>query len=300
MKIMPLNSLEDTTLWKHLKDRGDSISNFLATNLISVCGEASERMKAMPAFAPQYTLHDEAHLLRTTELMSFVLGKMLDVLNPVEITLLILAAHFHDQGMVPDAEEYNVMVELPEFILFRDNWHIDHPNRNEIERQFNNSTLSPEENIRLSIKLAELDSSMITDYLRTSHANRSAEFINAKYANDKRLEIAKVNLSNLLAKLCASHCQSVENLIPSQGFNYDEQIGQFTVNMPFLAIILRLSDILDFDRDRTPDSLCERSTAGPLPIRSERFRECMAKAAVEQQGSASWFLAQSKYRTANT
>ncbi len=255
MKIMPLNSLEDTMLWKHLNACGDSMSNFLAANVLTVCGEASERMKAMPSFAPQHTLHDESHLLRTTELMSLVLGEILDTLNPVEIALLILAAHFHDQGMVPDEEEYRELVELPEFKLYRDNWYIDHPNRQEIERQIQDAALSKEEIRSLADKLAELDSSMFTDYLRTTHAFRSADFIRARYANDKRLEVARVNLSYLLAKLCASHCQNVENLIPSQGFNYDEQIGQFTVNMPFLALVLRLSDILDFDRDRTPDSL---------------------------------------------
>lgn len=252
---MQVNSLEDTVLWKYLKAQGNATSDFLAANVLTVCGEACERMKAMSVFAPQLTLHDQAHLLRTTELMSLVLGKILDVINPVEIALLILAAHFHDQGMVPDEEEYRALVELPEFKLFRDNWYIDHPNRQEIDRQIQDAALSKEEIMRLADKLAELDSLMFTDYLRTTHAVRSAEFIHARYANDKRLEVARVNLSDLLAKLCASHCQNIENLMPSQGFNYDEQIGQFTINMPFLALVLRLSDILDFDRDRTPDSL---------------------------------------------
>jgi hypothetical protein len=35
----------------------------------------------MPTYAPQYTLHDEVHLLNVTELMAKVLGDILEQLN---------------------------------------------------------------------------------------------------------------------------------------------------------------------------------------------------------------------------
>src|SRR6056297_638779 len=55
--------------------------------------------------------------------------------------------------------------------------------------------------------------------------------------------------------LCRSHTIPCEDINPANGFLYDEQVGRFPVNLPFLAVILRLSDILDFDRDRTPEVL---------------------------------------------
>lgn len=255
MKILQLNSLEDTTLWKCLKEQGDTVSSLLSSNLLTICQEACDRAKAVPIFAPQYTLHDERHLFRTTELMALVLSDTLNVLNPVEIAILILAAHFHDQGMVSDPEEYNQLSKMQEFHLFRDNWYLDHPNRNEIYQQLDNPVLSTEERSRLANQLIELDSAMLTDFLRTTHGTRSANFVRSKYGSDIRLEVVGVNLAELIAKLCYSHCEPVDNLTPAKGFNYDEHIGTFTVNMPFLAVILRLADILDFDRDRTPDSL---------------------------------------------
>ena len=59
-------------------------------------------MKSFPSLHPEYTLHDDAHLLRVTQLMGNLIPDTVlrTVLNPVEIALLILSAYFHDQGMV--------------------------------------------------------------------------------------------------------------------------------------------------------------------------------------------------------
>src|SRR5690606_4050384 len=36
---------------------------------------------------------------------------------------------------------------------------------------------------------------------------------------------------------------------------YDEVIATHSVNIAYIALVLRLADIMDFDRDRTPDAL---------------------------------------------
>lgn len=59
----------------------------------------------------------------------------------------------------------------------------------------------------------------------------------------------------MVSRLCLSHARPASDLVPSQGFRYDESLGSHQINMPYLGMILRLADILDFDRDRTPDSL---------------------------------------------
>ena len=105
MPVLQLNSIRDTALWKRLHNgfsgNEAELAQTLALNLVNVCQEASDRMKAFPSFHPEYTLHDEVHLLRVTELMSLILpNEVADQLNPAEIMLLILTAHFHDLGMV--------------------------------------------------------------------------------------------------------------------------------------------------------------------------------------------------------
>lgn len=63
----------------------------------------------------------------------------------------------------------------------------------------------------------------------------------------------QLSLRNEVAKLARSHGESISwvrgNLKPSQTFNND------TVNLQFIAYLLRIADLLDFDFNRVPDSL---------------------------------------------
>ena len=72
--VISLRDLKDTTLWKTLhaasNEKKDSDSEFLTTNLPKICEKASDRIQSMPSLHGQYTLHDETHLLRVTELMA--------------------------------------------------------------------------------------------------------------------------------------------------------------------------------------------------------------------------------------
>ncbi|HEX5719586.1 MAG TPA: hypothetical protein VF179_25725 [Thermoanaerobaculia bacterium] len=257
---MQLNSIRDTTLWKRLKNSFSGyegeLAQTLALNLVSVCQEAYDRMKAFPSLHPEYTLHDEVHLLRVTELMSRILPKeVLDQLNPAEILLLILAAHFHDQGMVLEQPEISVLAGETQFTLFRDNWIISHPNLKEIEQALQERTLSEAEKVRFREIEQELKAALLTDYVRQTHGGRSASFVRATYAKDPRWEIGGTNVAELVARLCLSHVIPSLDLDGAHGFRYDEVVSSYRVNMVYLGLILRLADILDLDRDRTPDTL---------------------------------------------
>lgn len=258
--VISLRDLKDTTLWKKLHDasneKKDSDSAFLTANLPKICEEASDRMKGMPSLHGQYTLHDETHLLRVTELMAKIIPeKVLNKLNSIEIALLILSAYFHDQGMVLDKNELETIKSKPKYIVFRDTWAIEHPNLKEIQIILLDKGLSAQEKDRFRQMEQELFDGMLTDYIRQSHAHRSANFIRSNYSNDSLWEVAGVNLAIYVAKICESHVLPASDLIPEKGFNYDESIGQYKINLSYLSLVLRLADILDFDRDRTPDSL---------------------------------------------
>lgn len=254
-RAIPLSKVEETKLWRALSDHSDANAKAMATNVVSLCEEAADRMKAMYGYAPQYTLHDDRHLLRVTELMALVLGSELDQLNIVELALLILSAFFHDQGMVPLETEISSLEHNEEFRLFKDNWLVEHPNYGETATQMTSAHVDEGRRQTLASRLAELNSATLTDFLRTTHGRRSDEFVRSSYQSDRRLEIQGVALSAILGRLCLSHTLPSDDLTPANGFRYDEQVGRFTVNLPFLAAVLRLADILDFDRDRTPEVL---------------------------------------------
>lgn len=254
-KSISAKKIEDTELWRLLQNSEDGPVKPLITQLPVLCQEASDRMKVMPSTSPLYTLHDETHLLRVTELMALVLGKTKNVLNSVELCLLILSAHFHDQGMVIEDVEYQELSSKPEFLVFRDNWYLEHPNRQEIDSQFNDPHITPDEKSRLALKISEIESAILSDYLRDTHAERSANYVLSKYSGDKRLEVGGINIAQILSLICKSHYLPVNILNPVHGFQYDEQIARYYLNVPYLAVLLRLADILDFDADRTPDVL---------------------------------------------
>lgn len=254
-RIIQATTVKETLLWKVLAKKTTTVGSVLSTNLPSLCEEATDRMKTMYAYAPQYTLHDDRHMLRTTELMAEVLGSGADELNDIELALLILSAFFHDQGMVPLQDEIAHLEQNQDFRLFRDNWLVEHPNYKETATQMASLHSAEDRRRTLAAQLGELDSAMLTDFLRSTHGHRSAEFVRLNHTNDKRLEIQGVNLSSILGRLCHSHTLPCEDLTPARGFRYDEQVGRCSVNLPFPAVVLRLADILDFDRDRTPEVL---------------------------------------------
>lgn len=254
-------SVKDTTLWRHLRNaysgRSDEdVAVSLASNLVPVCAEASNRMKALPSLHNQYTLHDEVHLLRVTELAARLIpNEVLRLLNPVEVALVILAAHFHDQGMIIDATDLVALRQAPDFSLFSDNWALEHPNLGRIRSQLQQSGWSSLERERLKQQERELQDALLTDYIRTQHGSRGQQYVMDRYGTDKRLEVHGVNIAGLAARLCLSHTEPITQLSTDCGCKWDELVGQYSVNMPFVGMILRLADVLDFDRERTPDSL---------------------------------------------
>ncbi len=254
-KVINIESVKDTTLYKELLERKNADTKAFVGNIISLCEEASDRAKQIPQFFSEYTLHDKTHFLRVTELMSYVLGDTLKELNDIEIGLLILSAFYHDQGMLIDETEYNSLESNESFLLFRDNWIIDHANYSEIRKQLESSFISKEERERLAKLIYELDSALLTDFLRESHSQRSHDYVLSTFSKERILSVAGSDISNQLAKICLSHVKSIEWISRSSGLHYDENVGTYKVNTIFLSLVLRLADILDFDSDRTPDVL---------------------------------------------
>lgn len=253
--IYLLSSVYDTSLWKKLDSNKNKNAKILASNIPLLCKEAVKRMELAINYFPEYTLHNKTHLLRVTGIMALILGENLNRLNYVEISLLILAAFFHDIGMVPTEKYYKRLEKDSDFTLFRNRWLVEHQNYNELKQLFLETTTSDGMKETINKRIKEFDRVILMDYLRVKHAEHSGEFFRKQYTKDERLGINHINISDYVAKLCVSHGLAIEDLKPENGFNYDEQISNINVNMPYLAIVLRLADILDFDRERTPDVL---------------------------------------------
>ena len=269
---LPLNTLADTTLWKHLNTgytdtHQKELAAELATHTKSACENAVERIKHFPCFHPEFTLHDERHLVRVAELMALILGEDIKSLNPIEIALLLLSAYYHDQGMVPEAEEWNQIKNSPEFKSSLDRWKIENPNLSTIQRQLDNPRLSDTEKKSLSSKCNQHLDAHRTEYLRMTHGERAEQLVNQLFGGANQLIVNSNDLAPTLGRLCASHVWPASWLTDENGFRVDQAIGTHSINLRFLAVILRLADILDFDRDRTPEALLRTiSLTSPISL----------------------------------
>lgn len=254
-RVINIQCLENTTLYKELVARNNKDTIAIIANLVEVCDEASNRAKLCPVFFTEYTLHDQTHFVRVTELMAYILGDTLKKLNDIEIILLILSAFYHDQGMIIDNSDYSLLEKDENFILFKENWLLSHPNYIEIANQLNSNYISDDERKILFQKIAQLDSAILTDYLRDTHGEKAYNYINKTFLQDKRISVFGISLANYLAEICLSHTKSIDWILSNKKLLLDENIGTLSVNTIFLSFILRLADILDFDSDRTPDVL---------------------------------------------
>ncbi len=258
MAVLSITSLENTSLFRALGPRAetDDAATEIVGALPRFCQEAADRLKAFPTLHGQYTLHDETHCLRVVELMGRLIPKdVLEQLNAAELALLIMSAYFHDQGMVLSDQELRNLDDDLAYRVFRGNWEVEHPNLGEVRMQLQERNASTEYLERCRAMEHELLDAMLTDYVRQTHGERSATYVRTSYGSDPRLVIKERNVADLLGMLCESHVRPVNSLSQSGGFRQDEEVGTYHVNMSYLAALLRLADILDLDRDRTPNSL---------------------------------------------
>ena len=267
-----LNTLTDTTLWNHLdtgyvKTPQQELAAELAQHTKSACKIAVERIKHFPYFHPEFTLHDERHLVRVAELMALILGEDIKSLNPIEIALLLLSAFYHDQGMVLEEEEWNQTKYSAEFRSSLDRWKIENPNLSDIERQLDNPRLSEKEQESLSSKRNQHLDAHRTEYLRMTHGEHAEQLVNRLFGGTNRLMVNRNDLAPTVGRLCASHVWPTSRLTDENSFRVDQAIGTHSINLRFLAVILRLADILDFDRDRSPEALLRTiSLTSPISL----------------------------------
>ncbi|MEM7011411.1 MAG: hypothetical protein AAF585_08005 [Verrucomicrobiota bacterium] len=251
------NQIRDTRLWRRLNrpfstTQSSELAQCFARSLPDFCKIASDRMKLMPVLHGEFTLHDDVHLLRVTELMGLVIPDQVleGVLNPVEIALLILAAHFHDVGMICDSEESETIRDSSEFKVSREKWIAEQAGFRDVLEKTEGSAAGKDAQI-----LSEFEQGAFVRFVRAVHADRSAEYVSSKLGSKSELVVGTGNLAPSLALLCQSHNWHPDKIAEPHGLFLDKLIGTYPVNLQYLAIILRLADILDFDRERTPDEL---------------------------------------------
>ncbi|MBP2640230.1 MAG: metal dependent phosphohydrolase [Firmicutes bacterium] len=222
---------------------------------------AYHRTKIVLQHMGEFTLHDGEHLFRVLGLMEALLPEdCIDSLTVPELMLMILSAFFHDIGMAPSGEHVanwrRIWDKTPAFV--------DEEAVEQYTRFKRHCAARPEQLKQIEVLDTEgenatsetLKAYLISEYIRNTHALRAREIIENDW--NGKIKYRDVDLTVEFAEICFSHNEDAVFLL-----NLDNNLlcGPETFAcLPFIAIVLRLADILDFDAKRTPSVLFSNLT----------------------------------------
>lgn len=194
----------------------------------------------------QYTVHKISHIDEMLKIAEWLIPKKTqDEMTAAEWLMLTLSIYFHDLGMVVSKKEFNERNDNIKFKEFK-------------QEVFENDSIEYQEYIKD-------DNYLYQEFVRKYHASRIKSWLENKnetefgIANEQG-EIINGILSNLLPKfktdlamICESHHRDdIDNFnkykICARYGNDDDS----SVNLNYIAIILRCADLLHITNDRTP------------------------------------------------
>ena len=217
---------------------------------------AFQKTKTILRHMGEFTLHDGDHLFRVLLLMEKLLSQEeISKLTIPELMLLILSAFFHDIGMAPDEEEV---------LAWKKVWDKEPSFKNELEkteyelfkkfysaRPEQISKITDFEKQGKSSEVDLLKSYLVSEFIRLTHADRARGIIKIDWLG--KIKYRDTDLTVEFARICFSHNEDALSI-----FEFEHNClcggGEFA-NLQLVAVILRLSDLLDFDAKRTPPML---------------------------------------------
>jgi hypothetical protein len=222
-----------------------------------------------------FTMHDRAHGIKVAHVMWHILApSRRERLTPPEIGMLVLSAYVHDLGMALSKEERASRL-APESDLWR-KLEIQESTRARMHSLRQQIHASGDHVARRSKQeLDQMEEALLCQDTRERHATRGRyEQITAMLRDfheknpenipsiDECLSFSGESFREKLIDVCVSHNEDAEALArrdpknPARPqFPSDFPVASEIVDLHMVAGALRLADILDFDRERTPSTL---------------------------------------------
>lgn len=200
------------------------------SNFYSVAEELYRRAELqlntrIPSLFPEYTKHDIHHSIRILETIEELVGDI-DALNEFEIFLIITCSLLHDIGMGVDA----AMVDL----IKKDAFELT-------DIQFK----------AMVEKFSGDQQHALQELIRMLHGDLSAATIRDHYSDLLTFkELGNVSFFEDVMQICQSHTK--DHIWLSANLRVHMVKSKYDYNPLYIAILLRLADILDFDDRRTP------------------------------------------------
>lgn len=244
--------LKKSMIYQQLEEKCNEKGQHEVLSLVLDVGNfAIERLKTVIKNMPEFTLHDETHIFNMLAIIDKIIPKNnMKRLSIPDLLMLIVSVFLHDIGMAPDETHIlawknqlsnvdsndELKKERESFSRFR----LTYTHQlSDIER-----LLAEEEYAKAQL----LEDFIITEYIRITHSMRAREIIATYW--DGKIVYQDTDLTEDLASICFSHNEDYTYLLNMETIKV---CGQDTyLCIPFVATILRLADIIDFDPKRTP------------------------------------------------
>lgn len=211
----------------------------LFSQVTTICEMVKETINSISGCFNNYTMHDMGHGIRVAnymEQLAFGIDEQRDskakCFNAAEYAILILSAVLHDIGM---------------FISPKD--------KDEIK----NGKIKYSESLTyqgvLEVKKGN-EEDAIKEIVRLTHAARIKEYLNYKFTDGTQTiaDILKIDnkypYSEDISLICQAHGENYDFI--KTKLRTSTTKGQYEYNLQFFAVILRIADYLDLDKQRTP------------------------------------------------
>jgi molecular chaperone HtpG len=257
----PPNHTKDTEVYKFLRAKSQPEDGLAERTeaFISAATPLLELIIAGPF--KEYTLHNPAHAKKLVHLAGQIIpAATLDKLSALELTVIIMSSYLHDLGMCLTSTERQRIIISTEFEETFRGWPELWEQLTDTREQLKIATES--ERLDLEARIFQLQEAALTAYLRPRHATKEryeALTNQLKQATGRSdlFSIRSISFEDELIDVCISHNLDVGILMESRDtytyrFPRDLPVGNMRLNMQFCAAVLRIVDVLDFDRERTP------------------------------------------------
>lgn len=244
--------LKKSMIYQQLEEKCNEKGQHEVLTLVSDVGNfAIERLKTVIKNMPEFTLHDETHIFNMLAIIDKIIPKNnMKELSIPDLLMLIISVFLHDIGMAPD--ETHILVWKNQLSDIDCNEELEKERERFARfRLTYTHQLSDIERLLMEGEYGKaqlLEDFIITEYIRTTHSMRAREIIATYW--DGKIVYQDTDMTEDLASICFSHNEDYTYLLNMETIKV---CGQDTyLCIPFVATILRLADIIDFDPKRTP------------------------------------------------